>query len=68
MRPEISALLVPTIYKSLEDHYSVLRYPNVKGVKVNMFFLNHSQKEDAANESRSKSNMHEAQLLASLYK
>ena len=67
MRPEISQLLVPTIYSDLKDHPSVLHYPNVKGVKVNVFFLDHDKPEDTPDESRSKRNTHEAKFLASLY-
>ncbi|KAK7116809.1 NFX1-type zinc finger-containing protein 1-like [Littorina saxatilis] len=68
MRPEISRLLVPTIYDDLQDDSSVLTLPAVRGVKVNVFFLAHSRPEDAAEESRSKSNTHEAQVLTSLYR
>ncbi|XP_076465430.1 NFX1-type zinc finger-containing protein 1-like [Babylonia areolata] len=67
MRPEISSLLVPTIYSRLEDHDSVLDYPEVAGVQTSVFFLTHSQPEDAVEDSKSKRNSHEARLLASLY-
>ena len=67
MRPEISQLLVPTIYSDLKDHHSVLHYPNVEGIKVNVFFLDHDKPEDTPDESRSKRNTHEAKFLASLY-
>ncbi|KAL8618663.1 hypothetical protein ACOMHN_048839 [Nucella lapillus] len=67
MRPEISSLLVPTIYSELKDHASVGTYPPVKGVKTSVFFLTHSQPEDTMAESKSKRNTHEAELLASLY-
>ena len=68
MRPEISRLLVPTIYSDLQDHSSVLCYPKVEGVKVSMFFLKHEEPEDTPDESRSKRNTYEAQFLASLYR
>ena len=68
MRPEISSLLVPTIYQDLKDDHSVQSYPSVLGVKVNVFFLDHSHPEDHVEESRSKRNTHEAELLASLYR
>lgn len=32
MRPSISSLLVPHIYKQLEDHPSVTRYEHIKGI------------------------------------
>eukprot|EP00745_Piridium_sociabile_P032107 TRINITY_DN53821_c0_g3_i1.p1 TRINITY_DN53821_c0_g3~~TRINITY_DN53821_c0_g3_i1.p1 ORF type:complete len:124 (+),score=17.04 TRINITY_DN53821_c0_g3_i1:156-527(+) len=67
MRPEISSLLVPTIYPDLQNHDSVLEYPEVQGVKVNVFFLTHTEPEGAEEESRSKRNTHEAKFLASLY-
>lgn len=45
MRPTISKLLVPTIYEDLEDHYSVLDHPNIRGVSKNLFFITHNENE-----------------------
>uniref|UniRef100_T1IUF3 AAA+ ATPase domain-containing protein n=1 Tax=Strigamia maritima TaxID=126957 RepID=T1IUF3_STRMM len=65
MRSEISSLLVPHIYESLLDHPAVLRYPNVKGVAQNVFFLDHDIPEEAADGSTSHANRHEAEFLVS---
>ena len=40
MRPEISKLISP-IYPKLQDHAKVQKYPSVKGVATNVFFLDH---------------------------
>ncbi|XP_078608442.1 LOW QUALITY PROTEIN: NFX1-type zinc finger-containing protein 1-like [Branchiostoma floridae x Branchiostoma japonicum] len=65
MRPEFARLLTPHIYKSLDNHESVLHYENIKGVSSNLFFVDHSHLEVQDKEMRSRSNMHEAQFLAS---
>ncbi|XP_035678893.1 NFX1-type zinc finger-containing protein 1-like [Branchiostoma floridae] len=65
MRPEFARLLTPHIYDSLDNHESVLNYENIKGVSSNLFFLDHSYKEAHAKDTKSRSNMHEAQFLAS---
>lgn len=49
MRPEICKLLVPTIYRDLENHSNVQFYPPVKGFLKNIFFINHSDPEKAVN-------------------
>ena len=54
MRPEIAALM-KHIYKDLENHESVEKYEDIKGMKKNMFFINHSHV-----------NEHEAQFLVAL--
>ena len=63
MRPEISKLLVPHIYKGLEDHPSVFEYPVVRGVKANMFFIDHEKAENEVADGNSKVNDHEATFL-----
>lgn len=45
MRPEIAALLVPTIYSQLDPAPSVKDYEDVVGVESNLFCVSHSQKE-----------------------
>ena len=47
MRPEVARLIAPAIYQSLRNHSSVLKYPDVKGVKKNVFFLAHEVLEKA---------------------
>jgi superfamily I DNA and/or RNA helicase len=41
MRPEISGLLTPHIYKELYNHKSVFEYPNIRGLchKSNQLFI-----------------------------
>ena len=63
MRPEISKLLVPHIYKGLEDHPSVFEYPVVRGAKANMFFIDHEKAENEVADGNSKVNDHEATFL-----
>ncbi|CAC5419178.1 unnamed protein product [Mytilus coruscus] len=70
MRPLISKLLVPHIYRTLNDDQSVFEYENVKGTKCNMFFLSHSVFEDKDREelSRSHKNTFEAMFICKLYR
>ncbi|XP_048450280.1 NFX1-type zinc finger-containing protein 1-like, partial [Rhincodon typus] len=66
MRPEISQLLVPTFYSSLEDHSSVSVYEDIKGLVTNIFFIEHQVDEDQCTQAGGYSNEHEAQFLARL--
>lgn len=68
MRPEIVKLIVPHIYKQLLNHESVLRYDNVKGIQGSVFFVNHTHEESSVDDTRSRSNLHEAQFIACLAK
>lgn len=45
-RPEISSLISSTLYPGLRDHDSVTRYPNVVGMRDNLFWLDHEHSED----------------------
>ena len=65
MRPEISALM-KHIYDDLENHESVEKYEDIKGMKKNMFFINHNYMEDSCNQSHSHVNEHEAKFLVAL--
>ena len=65
MRPEIAALM-KHIYEDLENHESVEKYDDIKGVKRNMFFINHRFLEKSSNESHSHTNEHEARFLVAL--
>ena len=60
MLPAISKLLVPHIYEKLVDHESVMRYPLIRGVSSNMFFINHERMEVSVTDGHSKVNEHEA--------
>jgi hypothetical protein len=66
MRPEIVKLIVPHIYESLENHESVLCYENIRGIKGNVFFITHSEMEMSVEDTKSRSNMHEARFLTAL--
>jgi len=66
MRPEIVKLIVPHVYKSLTNHESVLRYDHVSGINGDLFFVTHSEVETNVDDSKSKSNEHEARFLAAL--
>ena len=65
MRPEIAALM-KHIYGDLENHESVEQYEDIKGMKKNMFFINHSHMENHNGESHSHTNEHEASFLVAL--
>ena len=64
MRPCVSAL-IGSIYPQLKDHEKVLEYPDVKGTNANVFFFDHNHPEDGDNndESSSKINEFEAQMV-----
>ena len=66
MLPAISGLLVPHIYDSLIDHESVRKYPAIKGVGSNMFFIDHNMKEKEVQDGHSKVNDHEVDFLVEL--
>lgn len=67
MRPAISKIM-RHIYPKLEDHISVTKFDNVRGVAKNIFFINHTERETDVNDSKSKSNAHEASYLIALFK
>jgi hypothetical protein len=46
MRPPIARLIAP-IYPHLTDHPHVTRFPDVRGVASNLFFLDHAQPESS---------------------
>ena len=66
MRPEISQL-VRHIYPHLTDDRTVFDFPQVKGVKHNLYFIDHKILEDRNDvEGLSKQNSHEAKFIAKL--
>lgn len=65
MRPEISALIKPTIYPDLKDHESVFDRPFIMGVDKCLYFIDHVEPEDSQG-GNSKKNSHEAKFLAQL--
>ena len=66
MRPEVAQLIVPAIYPKLENHPSVLNYPNIRGMKSNVFFLAHNQPEVSDSEGKSHLNPYEADICLAL--
>lgn len=46
MHPDISSLITPSIYKTLENSPSVSLYPPVSGVINRLFFISHTEPED----------------------
>ena len=65
MRPEIAALM-KHIYDDLQNHESVEKYEDIKGMKKNMFFVDHSQLEDPCEHTHSYVNEHEAKFIVAL--
>lgn len=41
MQPQISTLLVPTIYETLRDHPCVYERDKIRGLDKNLFFITH---------------------------
>ena len=66
MRPEIARLIVPSIYKDLKNHDSVLKYLPVRGMKHSVFFLSHTHRERGEQEGRSHANPYEVDLALAL--
>lgn len=67
MRPEISKLVHPSIYKRLIDDESVKHYGHVKGVSKDLFFICHtSPEEDRVGDSKSHVNKFEANYAVQL--
>ena len=67
MRPEI-AKLINLIYDEYYNHESVLEYPNIKGLKKNLFFINHCHPEKQFKNEESWLNDYEADYLVEFAK
>ncbi|XP_052076284.1 NFX1-type zinc finger-containing protein 1-like [Mytilus californianus] len=65
MRPEISEL-VRHMYPKLYDNANVLEYENIKGIRQNLFFINHEHQEHYNEDGKSFSNEHEAEYVKEL--
>ncbi|KAF5570747.1 NFX1-type zinc finger-containing protein [Fusarium phyllophilum] len=68
MRPEISQL-ISTVYPKLQDHPSVLSYPDVVGMRHNVFWLDHNEPEAQPSEgphASSYCNMWEVKIATAL--
>ncbi len=66
MRPEISRTLMPHFYKDLEDDVSVESMEDVRGMKKNVFFINHSSPEAGSGDTKSHKNTVEARWAVEL--
>ncbi|KAJ7188061.1 hypothetical protein C8R46DRAFT_1053533 [Mycena filopes] len=67
MRPAISSLIRNTLYPRLEDHDLVKSYDDVRGFSSNVFFFSHTHREnDGAEESSSKYNTFEVDMIKDL--
>ncbi|ELU00979.1 hypothetical protein CAPTEDRAFT_62018, partial [Capitella teleta] len=66
MRPEISQLITPHIYKTLYNHPSVLGRDNILGISGNVLFVDHCKVESTVADTMSKSNEHEAMFIVRL--
>ncbi|KAF9765505.1 hypothetical protein IL306_002205 [Fusarium sp. DS 682] len=68
MRPEISQL-IHSVYPKLQDHSSIQDYPDVSGMRHNVFWLDHSYREARSGEGphgTSYSNPWEAKMATAL--
>ena len=66
MRPEVARLIVPSIYKTLENHQSVYEYPEIRGMVRSVFFLAHAAKEIGDGEAKSHVNPYEVDVSLAL--
>ncbi|KAF5352576.1 hypothetical protein D9756_006113 [Leucocoprinus leucothites] len=63
MRPTISHFIRTILYPKLEDNELVFSYPRVQGMQKDVFFFNHLNKENGTEDSVSKFNTFEANLV-----
>jgi len=69
MHPSISELVRVPLYPDLQDHPSVLQYPEVDGMRDRLYWLDHQEKEDprpANAVSLSRTNTFEVDMIAAL--
>ncbi|KAI0294246.1 hypothetical protein B0F90DRAFT_1758208 [Multifurca ochricompacta] len=66
MRPSISHFIRTILYPKLEDHDFVHSYPPVQGMQKNVFFFSHNNRENAEDDSVSKFNMFEVEMIREL--
>ncbi|KAI1789279.1 hypothetical protein LXA43DRAFT_590107 [Ganoderma leucocontextum] len=66
MRPTISHFIRTILYPKLQDHQVVTQYPPVQGMQSDVFFLNHLNKENGTEDSVSKVNMYEVDMIRDL--
>ncbi|CAI8041390.1 NFX1-type zinc finger-containing protein 1 [Geodia barretti] len=66
MRPEIAQLVCPHVYEKLLNHESVQKYPDIRGISKNMFFVHHSEPESENPNLLSYQNEFEANYIVGL--
>ncbi|KAH9478522.1 NFX1-type zinc finger-containing protein 1 [Psilocybe cubensis] len=66
MRPTISHFIRRILYPNLEDHDIVKTYPSVRGMQKDVYFLNHIHPEGGSEDSVSKYNTYEVQMIRDL--
>ncbi|KAI6119903.1 hypothetical protein EDD16DRAFT_1579433 [Pisolithus croceorrhizus] len=67
MRPSISSLIRNTLYPGLQDHDLVLKYPDVRGVAKNLYFVTHNHRENGGgDDTASKYNVYEVDMIRDL--
>ncbi|KXN82337.1 NFX1-type zinc finger-containing protein 1 [Leucoagaricus sp. SymC.cos] len=66
MRPSISHFIRTILYPKLEDNEVVHKYPAVQGMQKNVFFFNHLNKENGTEDSVSKFNTFEVEMIRDL--
>ncbi|PPQ89247.1 hypothetical protein CVT25_001326 [Psilocybe cyanescens] len=66
MRPTISHFIRRILYPKLEDNDVVKVYPPVKGMQKDIYFLNHTYPEGGLEDSVSKYNTYEVQMIRDL--
>ncbi|KAI5116801.1 hypothetical protein M0805_007013 [Coniferiporia weirii] len=69
MRSDISSLIRNTLYPGLLDHELVSKYPHVRGMVRDVFFLTHGHKEQGGgDDTLSKHNTYEVAMIKDLVK
>ncbi|CAG8609789.1 6792_t:CDS:10, partial [Diversispora eburnea] len=70
MRKEISDLVRQTLYPKLEDNPITEKYPKVKGIQHNVYFMHHINPEDSTRNEfaiQSHSNRFEVEMIVEMY-
>ena len=66
MRPGIARLVCPHVYEKLLNHESVEKYPDIRGISKNLFFIRHTEPESEHPNLLSYQNEFEAKYIAGL--
>ncbi|KAL1734067.1 hypothetical protein EV714DRAFT_203327 [Schizophyllum commune] len=66
MRPQIADYPRLILYPTLSDHPLVEQYPDVQGMRKNVFFFTHTHQENGEKDSVSKFNMFEVDMIRDL--